>query len=57
MVFSKTGRVENIKVHQGLPYGLTKQSIDAARKIEFVPAVKDGKAVSMLIQLEYNFSL
>jgi TonB family protein len=57
MVFSKTGRVENIKVRQGLPFGLTVQAIEAARKIEFVPAMKDGKAVSMLIQLEYYFSL
>lgn len=56
-VFSRTGRVENIKVRQGLPYGLTVQAIEAARKIEFVPAMKDGKAVSMLIQLEYYFSL
>lgn len=54
-ILSKTGRVENIQVRQGLPYGLTEQAIKAARGIEFVPAMKNGKAVSMWIQLEYNF--
>jgi TonB family protein len=57
VVFSKTGRVEYIQVFQGLPDGLTEESIKAAQKIEFVPAMKDGNAVSMWIQLEYYFSL
>ena len=35
----------------------TKEAIEAAQKMEFVPAVKDGKAVLMWIQLEYNFLL
>ena len=56
-ILSKTGRVENIRVVEGLPYGLTEQAIKAAREIKFDPAMKDGKAVSMWIQLEYNFSL
>jgi TonB family protein len=56
-ILAKTGRVERIRVVQGLPYGLTVQAIEAARKIEFVPAMKDGKAVSMWLQLEYNFLL
>jgi len=56
-VFSKTGRVENIQVVGSLPYGLTEQAIKAARQIRFVPATKNGKAVSMWMQLEYNFSL
>ena len=56
-VLSSTGRVENIWVFAGLPYGLTEQAIKAARRIRFVPAMKNGKAVSMWIQLEYNFSL
>ena len=56
-VFSKTGRVENIQVIASLPDGLTEQAIKAARKIRFIPAVKDGKSVSMWMQLEYNFSL
>lgn len=56
-VLSSNGSVEYIRVVHGLPDGLTTQAIDAARGIKFVPAMKDGKAVSMWIQLEYNFSL
>ena len=56
-IFSANGMVENIKTVSGLPYGLTEQSIEAARKIKFIPAMKDGKYVAMWMQLEYNYNL
>lgn len=56
-VFSKEGRVTNIKVVKGLPHGLTQAAIAAAQRIEFTPAMKDGHAVSQYFQLEYNFNL
>ena len=56
-IFSSTGEVTNIHVVSALPNGLTEACINAAKKIEFVPAVKDGKPVSMYITLEYNFML
>lgn len=56
-VFAANGKVTNIRVVQGLPGGLTEQSIEAARKIKFVPATKNGQNVSMWMQLEYNFNL
>jgi len=56
-VFAKTGYVENISVISGLPYGLTERAIASARMIRFTPAMKDGKPVSMWMQLEYNFNL
>jgi hypothetical protein len=37
--------------------GLTANSIRAARQIRFVPAMKDGKPVSMFMLLEYPFNL
>jgi TonB family protein len=57
VVFSSNGSVVNIRTVSGLPYGLTEKAIDAARKIKFIPAAKDGKFVSMWMQLEYNFNL
>ena len=42
---------------KGDPDGLTEVAIAAARKIKFVPAMKDGKSVSTFVQLEYNFDL
>jgi TonB family protein len=56
-VFSSDGKVTNIQVLKGLPYGLTEKAVEAARKIKFIPATKDGKFVSMWMQLEYNFNL
>jgi len=57
VVFFSDGSVGNIKTIVDLPYGLTEKAIEAAKKIKFVPAVKEGKFVSMWIQLEYNFNL
>jgi len=56
-VLSSTGQVTRIIVVSGLPDGLTERSIAAARMIEFVPAMKNGKPVSMWMDLEYSFSL
>lgn len=51
------GTITNIRVVAGLRGGLTERSIEAARKIKFIPATKDGKPVSMWMQLEYNYNL
>ena len=56
-VFTAYGTVENILVVRSLPGGLTAAAIQSARRIKFVPATKDGKPVSMFMQLEYNFNL
>ncbi|MGH9966391.1 MAG: energy transducer TonB [Pyrinomonadaceae bacterium] len=56
-IFTSSGQVTQIRAVSGLPYGLTERAIAAARQIRFTPATKDGRAVSMYIQLEYNFNL
>ncbi len=56
-VFAADGTVKHILVVQSLPKGLTEQAVAAARQIQFVPATRDGKPVSMWMQLEYNFNL
>ena len=56
-VFTSGGQVSNIRAVKGLPFGLTERAIAAARRIRFQPAMKDGRPVSMHIQLEYNFNL
>ena len=55
-VFSSSGSVTNISVVRGLPDGLSERAIAAARQIRFVPAMKDGRPISMWVQLEYNFN-
>ena len=56
-IFSASGEVDNIRVVSGLQLGLTERAVAAASQIKFIPAIKDGKFVSMWIQLEYNFNL
>jgi hypothetical protein len=49
--------VTNIHAMQSVPGGLTEKAMAAARQIRFVPATRNGQAVSMYMQLEYNFNL
>lgn len=49
--------VKHIEVMTGLPDGLTQKAIEAARQIKFKPAMKDGKPVSVWIELQYHFQL
>lgn len=55
-VLCRTGRVTDIKVEQGLSHGMTEQVVEAARRMKFEQAVKDGRKVSQTIKLEYAFS-
>ena len=57
VIFTADGSITNIQVASGLPYGLEQNAIEAAKKIKFIPAMKDGKLVSTWMQLEYNFNL
>jgi TonB family protein len=56
-VFASDGKVKHFLILHSLPYGLTERSIEAAKQIKFVPAMINGRPVSMFIQLEYNFQL
>jgi hypothetical protein len=40
-----------------LPLGLTEKAIAAARQIRFRPAIREGRPVNVVMQLEYNFNL
>ena len=42
---------------RGLPDGLTEKAIEAAEKVRFQPAERDGRAVSSVITLDYNFNV
>jgi TonB family protein len=56
-VFTSSGAVTKIAAVSKLPDGLTDQAIGAAKQIRFIPAIKDGRFVSMWIELQYNFNL
>jgi TonB family protein len=57
VVLCSSGKVTDVKVIQGLPHGLTESCVEAAQHIEFEPAERDGKPVSVKVLMEYNFDL
>ena len=56
-ILMASGRVGGITAITKLPHGLTQEAIEAARKIKFEPAVKDGRPVSQYVTIEYNFHI
>ncbi|MEO8433542.1 MAG: energy transducer TonB [Pyrinomonadaceae bacterium] len=57
VVFSLSGEVTDIRAVHRLPMGLTERAIAAARQIRFLPATRNGRPVSVYVQLEYSFNL
>lgn len=56
-LFASDGKVKQILALVMLPDGLTEKSIEAMRKIQFVPAAKDGRPVSVWVTIEYGFTV
>jgi TonB family protein len=57
VVLCRTGKVTDIVVVEGLPYGVTEKMIENARQIEFIPAEKDGQPVSQEQRMEYEINI
>lgn len=57
ITFLSTGEIGNIAIIKGLPLGLVDKAIEAAKRIQFQPAIKDGRFVSVTKQIEYSFSI
>jgi len=57
VVFNVNGSISDVRVIRGLPDGLTEKAIEAAKKIRFNPAVKNGTPVSVRGSLEFTFNL
>ena len=55
MVLAADGTVKNIFPMKPLEHGLTESALDAARKIKFTPAIRDGQPVSQFVVLSYEF--
>jgi TonB family protein len=57
VIFGIDGTISGVKVVRGLPYGLIESAIDAAGKVRFEPAIKDGQPVNVRGILEYTFQM
>lgn len=56
VLFAANGKIAVIVLNP-LSNGLTEQAVSAAQKIKFEPQQKDGKPVSVVKTVEYNFTL
>ena len=57
LILGASGSVSGITPVSRLPDGLTEKAIEAARRISFTPAEKDGRKVSQYVTIEYNFNI
>lgn len=57
LVFNANGTVTNVVALSRLPGGLTDKAIEAARRIQFTPAERDGRKVSQYATINYNFNI
>ena len=57
VILNASGSISGISPISRLPDGLTEKAIEAARRISFKPAEKDGRKVSQYVQIEYNFNI
>jgi TonB family protein len=57
ILVDETGNVKDVRVTIGLPDGLTEKAMEAARKMQFKPAMKDGKPVAFWMPIEVTFYL
>jgi TonB family protein len=54
-VLCSTGKVTDIQVLEGLPFGVTERAVEAARQTRFSPAEKGGQPVSVATRFVFKF--
>jgi TonB family protein len=57
MVLAADGTVKSVRAVSSLPHGLTEKALQAAKRIQFIPAKKDDRNVSQWVTVEYNFRI
>jgi TonB family protein len=57
VTFNADGTIGAVVVITELPFGLTAQAVEAARKIEFKPATRDGVPIKQTKIITYSFNL
>jgi TonB family protein len=55
--FLANGQIGSITPIKELPFGLTEQAIESAKRIRFEPAVRNGRSISVLKSLKYSFTI
>jgi TonB family protein len=55
VILHKTGKITNVQLIKGMSCGFDERAVEAAKKIEFEPAQKNGEPVSTAVLVEYNY--
>lgn len=55
--FDLDGSFKVLRIVKGLGYGLDESALAALKKWRFTPAYRDGRIVSVVTQIDVNFSL
>jgi TonB family protein len=55
--FDAEGNFKVLRVVKGLGYGLDENALEALQKWRFAPAYRDGQRVSVVAQIDVNFTL
>lgn len=55
--FLASGKIGKISPISELPYGLTEKAIEAAEKIKFEPAIKNGKPITVTKSVQFSFTI
>jgi protein TonB len=54
-LFQSDGKIKNLKVEKGLGHGLDQRAIESVRRIGFLPAQLEGRAVDAYALIIFNF--
>jgi TonB family protein len=57
VTFQADGQIGDVSIVEGLPYGLDEQAIEAARRIKFEPAKRNGVPYTTTKVIEYSMTL
>ncbi len=55
VILRKSGKVTDVELIKGMGCGYDEKTVEAARKLKFSPAMKDGRAVSQYLRIEYQY--
>jgi TonB family protein len=56
-VIKTDGTIDILRIVNGMPLGLTENAITALKQWQFDPAVKEGRNVDVVVNIEVNFNL
>src|SRR4029450_3073118 len=55
-ILCRTGEVTDVKVLEGLPYGMTEKAVEAVLNLKFIPAEMNWHTVSQKVRFEFSFN-